>query len=267
MTDRAERGGPRLLASTGALPLSRLDWVLDAIADAGFHGAELVITQASSTRNPAGVRDVAHRAGVEVPVVHGPYMVVSRHVLGLDYITKTCRALELTAAIGAGVMVAHAPWRVERRARHWLKDEADFEAAEHGVVFAMENLFPVFGRHISSVVTPAELAAFRAVVFDTSHFGAAGVDLLSAWEQLRPQVAHVHLSDNHGEGRDDHAPVGAGVLPIGEFLRAVGQSGYELTITLEVNCRAHLESRQQLVGFLRGQRLKVEQLLAGEPAR
>ncbi|MGI8575370.1 MAG: sugar phosphate isomerase/epimerase family protein [Egibacteraceae bacterium] len=259
------RRGPRLLASTGALPLSRVDWVLEAIADAGFDGAELVVTQGAGTRDPERVRAAAERAGLDIPVVHGPYMVVSRHVLGLDYITKTCRSLELTAAVGAGVLVAHAPWRMERRARQWLKDEVDFEAAEHGVLFAMENLFPVFGRHMSSVVTPDELAAFRHVVFDTSHFGAAGTDLLAAWEQLRAQVVHLHVSDNHGSGRDDHAPIGEGVLPLGALLGAVGRSDYTGTITLEVNCRQHLDSREQLVAFLAAQRAQAERLLAGQP--
>jgi sugar phosphate isomerase/epimerase len=115
-------------------------------------------------------------------------------------------------------------------------------------------------------VTPADLAPYTHVVFDTSHFAVAGVDLFEAWDALEGRVVHLHVSDNFGNGKDSHAPVGSGVLPLEEFLQRVGSSAYRGTITLELDCRAYLDTRDSLVSFLARERAKVEALLAGQPA-
>jgi len=244
--------------------LSPLDWTLEAIADAGFDAAEVLLAHNPDTRDAQTVRRYAARAGLDIPVIHGPYMVLLRNVLGSNYIEKTQRSLEVTAEIGARTMVAHAPFRWERAARGWLKDDVDGEAADVGVTFAMENLFPVAGRNFSSVVTPDQLAAYPHVVFDTSHFAVSGVDLFEAWDALSDRVAHLHVSDNFGSGRDSHAPIGSGILPLERFLGVVGASGWSGTITLELDCRAYLDSRDSLVSFLSRERVKATELLAGE---
>jgi sugar phosphate isomerase/epimerase len=255
---------PRLLTSTGPLLLSPLGWVMDAIADAGYEGVEVVFGHNPETRDPDAVLGYAEEAGLQVPVVHGPYMVLLRNVLGRHYIEKTRRSMELADAVGAEIMVAHAPFRWERKSRGWLASEAQDEAAEFRADFAMENLFPVAGRAFSSVITPAELGEFEHVVFDTSHFAVAGIDLFKAWDAVHDRVRHVHVSDNFGNGKDSHAPIGSGVLPLEEFLRHVGRSGYTGTMTLELDCRAYLDTRDSLVSFLARERVKTENLLAGE---
>lgn len=265
MTVRHERG-PQLLASTSALALTPLGWVMDAIADAGYTGAEVLLGHQRASRSPTMVSAFAREAGLDVPVVHGPYLLLLRRVLGADYATKTARAMERAAAFGAATMVAHPPFRWERRARGWLADgEPAALEADTGVRFAMENMFPVMGRSLSAAVEPAELAAYRNVVFDTSHFAVAGVDLLTAWDTLADRVCHIHLSDNLGTGSDSHAPLGSGVLPLSAFLARVAASGYTGTLTLELDCRPHLETREALVGFLARERVKAEAMLAGEP--
>ncbi len=254
-----------MLASTAPLLLSPLGWVLDAIADAGFTGAEVLLSHNSETRDPDKVLAYAAEAGLDIPAVHGPYLLLLRRVLGTSYIDKTRRSLELAAALGARTMVAHAPLLWERMGRSWLASgEMDDEAAELGVSFAMENLYPVLGRNLSTAVTPDDLAGFRSVVFDTSHFAVSGVDLFEAWDALGDRVVHLHVSDNLGTGKDSHAPIGSGVLPLERFLAHVGGSGYTGTITLELDVRAYLDTRESLVGFLARERLKAEALLAGE---
>ena len=264
--DLAARRAPRLLASTGPLLMSPLGFAFDAIADAGYDGVELLIAHNPESRDPDAVLGHAREAGLDVPVVHGPYMVLLRTVLGSAYVEKTRRSLELTAAMGATTMVAHAPFRWERGARGWAAEEADAEADAAGVTFGMENLFPVAGRAFSSVVTPEQLTAFRSVVFDTSHFAVAGIDLCAAWDVLADRVVHLHVSDNFGTGRDSHAPLGAGMLPLAAFLGRVGASGWAGTITLELDCRAYLDTREGLVAFLARERVKALALLAGEGA-
>jgi sugar phosphate isomerase/epimerase len=255
----------RILASTGPLLLRPLGWVMDAIADAGYTGAEVLLTHNADTRDPGKVLAFAREAGLDVPVVHGPYMVLLRRVLSPNYRAKTQASLELAAEMGARTMVAHAPYRWERAARSWLgSGEAGRLGHELGVAFAMENLYPVAGRSLSTVVRPEDLAPFEHVVFDTSHFAVAGVDLFEAWDTLGDRVAHLHVSDNLGGGKDSHAPIGSGILPLEAFLGHVGASGYRGMITLELDCRAYLDTRDSLVSFLARERVKAETLLAGE---
>ncbi len=259
--------GPRVLVSTAPLLFSPLDWVLDTIADAGYTGAEVLFAHSAVSRDPSRLERLAATAGLDIPVVHGPYMLLLRRVLGSAYIEKSRRSLELAAEIGADTMVAHAPFRWERKARGWLASEHSAEAADLGVRFGMENLYPVAGRSFSSVETPEQLSSFEHVVLDTSHAAVAGVDLFEAWEAIGDRVVHLHVSDNHGNGRDSHAPIGEGTLPLAEFLGAVGASGWAGTITLELDCRPHLETRDGLVSFLAAERCKVERMLAGEPGQ
>jgi sugar phosphate isomerase/epimerase len=255
----------RLLASTGPLLLSPLEWIMQAIADAGFDAAEVVIGHDSDTRDPQRVLEIAGATGLDVPVMHGPYMLLLRPVFGMGYADKTRRSLELASEVGADLLVAHAPFGFEFGARKWLEREAPEEFDGFTARFGMENLFPVMGRNVSTAVEPADLVAHRHVVFDTSHFAVAGVDLFAAWDLLQDRVAHLHISDNMGQGRDSHAPVGAGVLPLDRFLPHVVRSGWTGTATLELDVREHLEDRSTLVRFLARQRRIVTGLLAGEP--
>jgi sugar phosphate isomerase/epimerase len=263
----ARSAGPQILASTGPLLLSPLGWVMDAIADAGYTGAEVLLAHNPETRDPARVLAYASEAGLDVPVVHGPYMLLLRTLLGRTYEAKTLASLELAAAMGAGTLVAHAPFRWERTARAWLADgEVEQRSVEHGVRFAMENLYPVVGRQFSTAITPEDLAPYDHVVFDTSHFAVAGIDLFEAWEVLGERTVHLHVSDNFGNGKDSHGPIGSGVLPLERFLGHVGASGYRGTVTLELDCRPYLDTRESLVAFLARERVKAEALFAGEGA-
>ena len=115
---------------------------------------------------------------------------------------------------------------------------------------------------------PEHLSPFPHVVLDTSHFGVAEVDINPAWDQLRHQAVHLHVSDNRGQGRDSHAPLGHGILPLGSFLHTVGaDETTETSITLELDCRRYLDDRAALVGYLRQELQKCRALLDGEPGR
>jgi sugar phosphate isomerase/epimerase len=241
-----------------------LGWTMNVFADAGFSAVEVLFAHSAETRDADKIRGFAGAAGLSVPVVHGPYMVFLRNVLSSNYAEKTRRSAELAAEVGAHTLVAHAPLRWERVHADWARKEATREVAEHGVRFAMENLFPVWGLNFSSIVLPSELEAFDHVVFDTSHFAVTGVDLFEAWHTLQDRVVHLHVSNNLGTGKDSHAPLGTGVLPLDRFLAHVGRSGYSSTITLELDVRPHVDDRDDLVRFLSGERQKAERWLSGD---
>jgi hypothetical protein len=121
---------------------------------------------------------------------------------------------------------------------------------------------------------PEHLLPFAHVVFDTSHFGVAQVDINAAYDRLHDRIVHLHVSDNRGGGRDSHAPLGHGRLPLASFLHRVGEEDRgslpgtdpAASITLELDCRRYLDDRAALVGYLRHEREKCQALLEGAPA-
>jgi sugar phosphate isomerase/epimerase len=266
----------RLLASTGPLFARPLDWALGVIVEAGYDGVELMVTQDPATQDASRVAAAAQAEGASIPAVHGPFLLLTRRVFGTDLITKARRSIELAGEVGADLMIVHPPFRWQRDFHRWLTDGADDEAASVATRVGVENLYPVTvaGRPVRfhRYTEPEHLAPFHHVVLDTSHFGVAEVDINEAYATLRDQVVHLHVSDNRGGGRDSHAPLGHGRLPLGSFLRTVGHdelSGVgrvgngDASITLELDCRRYLDDRSALVGYLRQERQKCLALLAG----
>jgi len=228
------------------------------------------------TQDPAQIAAVASREGIATPVVHGPFLLMTRRVLGTDLVTKARRSLALAEGVGATLLVVHPAFRWQPGFHRWLLDEADETAAAHRTRLGVENLFPVrvgprrVRFHRSTA--PGHLTGFRNIVLDTSHLGAAGHDVNDAYELLRERVAHLHVSDNRGKGRDDHAALGAGRLPLAQLLGRIGQedrAGHArvdsdpMSITLELDCRPHVDERAGLIAFLRDELRKCRALLDG----
>lgn len=260
----------RFMASTGPLFARPLDWAMAVIVEAGYDAVELMVTQDPVTQDAERVVEMARLEGTVVPVVHGPFLLVTRRVFGTDMLEKARRSLSLAQGIGAELMIVHPPYRWQTSFHDWLVEHADDEAAERGTAIGVENLFPVSlaGRpvRISRYTEPDHLGPFKDIVLDTSHFGVTGVDIVDAWRRLHGTTTHLHVSDNRGQGRDSHAPLGAGILPLASFLREVAASDYDRWICLELDCRRYLDDRAALVGYLRQEREKCTALLEGASA-
>ena len=269
----------RLLASTGPMFARPLDWALAVLAEAGYDGAELMVTQDPVTQDAERIRSATVAEGLDVEVVHGPFLLLTRRVFGTDPVIKARRSLELAGEVGANLMIVHPPYRWQREFHRWLVEESDDLAAGYGSRVGVENLYPVsvgsrpvrFHRYTRA----EDLAPFHHVVLDTSHFGVAGEDINDAYLRLREQVAHLHVSDHRGGPRDSHAPLGHGRLPLASFLHRVGRDERAgigavgrgaASMTLELDCRRYLDDRAALVGYLRQERFKAEALLQGAPA-
>jgi sugar phosphate isomerase/epimerase len=264
----------RVLLSSGPLFARPLDWACGVVAEAGFDGLELMVTQDAVTQDADQVADIARREGLEIPVVHGPFLLVTRRVFGTDLVVKARRSLELAGALGSELMIVHPPFRWQREFHRWLLEEGDEEAAELSTRVGVENLYPVqvAGRPVRfhRYTEPDHLAPFEHVVLDTSHFGVADVDIVRAYERLRDRTVHLHISDYRGNARDSHAPLGHGILPLARLLHRVADDTrtgrLDASITLELDCRRYLDDRAALVGYVRQELHKCRDLLAGAPA-
>lgn len=263
---------PRVLLSTAPFHHRPLADAFDVAAEAGFDGVELMVTGDPETQDAAGVAVLAAAYALPVPVVHGPFLLLTRRAFGVDPLEKAARTLVMARELGADLVIVHPPYRWQRGFRTWLDEEADTDAAAHGTRVAVENLYPVPLRVASprfhTATRPEHLVGHRHVVLDTSHLAVTGVDLGYAWDVVGPRTTHLHVSDHDGAWGDRHLPIGRGTLPLGALLGRVARDLPAASVTLELHLRREvLDDRAGLVRLLRVQRERCLALLGGPVVR
>jgi sugar phosphate isomerase/epimerase len=246
---------PPVLAATGPFFMFSLEETFELIAEAGFDGAELMIMQDRLSQDPHRLGALAARYGVPVPALHGPFLVATWLVFGTDPKGKLERCVRFAETAKVSTVVIHPPYRWQTAYADWLDEAIPRIREQTGVTIAVENMFPinVNGRALRffSGTAPSELSRWPSLVLDTSHLAVMGGDLMAAWEELSDRVAHLHVSNNDGRGRDTHGLLGRGVLPLPEFLEEVGASRFSGAVTLELDVRTWADDRPALLDVLR----------------
>lgn len=258
---------PSIQCSTGPLWAFELEQAMDHIAAAGFTEIELMVTRDPSTQEPDLPLRLASERGLKISSVHGPFLVITKSVWGVDPVAKIKRGAQMCQALGAATLIVHPPFLWESNYARWLKQEAAAFEEHTGVAIAVETMYPkwVAGRRMRAYrwLAPAELAAScHRVAMDTSHLAVARADLLDAFALLAPKIVHVHLSDNDLDGRDGHLQLGQGRLPIDRLLDEMRRSAYSGAVSLELSVRGYLERPRELVAMLQRNRTYVEEHLA-----
>jgi sugar phosphate isomerase/epimerase len=243
--------------STGTLYTYGVARVFELAAEAGYDAIELLADHRPDSRQPGYLRRLSADFGLPIAAVHSPF-VFQVADWPSDQLGRLRRTVTLAQEVGAGTVVTHLPFRFSAimghlygaRSRrftlpvllpgrspyyHFLGNGqvAQLEA-ETGVIVAVENMPArrVLGRRVNAYWynNPAELVRFPHLTLDTTHLGTWGMDPLAVYEQLREQVAHVHLSNF--DGREHRSPPD-GHLPLAELLRLLARDGYQGTITIE----------------------------------
>jgi sugar phosphate isomerase/epimerase len=221
-----------VLASTGPFYMYSLEETFEVLAEAGFDGVELMITQDRLSQDPHRLAALAARYQLPVPAIHGPFLLATWLVWGTDPRGKIERSLDFAETIGASTIVIHPPYRWQARYAGWLEERIATAKRDTEIAIAVENMFPVW---VNGHPLPFQ----------------SGIDLFEAQEQLGDRIVHVHASNNAGRGRDTHAPLDQGVLPVREFLERLGQTGFAGAVTLELDVRHWWEDRAGLIDMLR----------------
>nr|WP_287152894.1 sugar phosphate isomerase/epimerase [Candidatus Solincola tengchongensis] len=204
--------------------------------EAGFAGVELMVTKRPETQSPEEVKRLADRYGLSVDCIHAPFLMAARKVWG-DYRGKIELSLQMARHLGAEVVVAHLPYLWQWQYARWIRRNLDASRKEGGVCLALENAMLLKLRrpvNFSFYNNLHALTRFPHLVFDTSHFAVAGVDIFRAWDILGERVRHVHLSNNYLKGFDDHALPFEGRLPLERFLKLLSAANYGGKVSLEL---------------------------------
>jgi sugar phosphate isomerase/epimerase len=244
-----------LIASTAPFFLRPVREAFRGISDAGFTGAEVMVTHDENTQGAGKLARAASEFGLAVEAIHTPSLLLTRRVWGKDPIGKVTRAVEMASDVGASVVVAHPPYRWQHGYRAWLEYEMPSLAKRAGVTVAMENMFPVrAGRLKGPGLHDRDLGGYANTTLDTSHAAVAGRHPIEAAAEAGERLSHVHLSNNSGKGWDSHLPVYEGVLPIAGLLDHLAHSGYRGAVSLELDLRRWMDDPAALRDVLRRNR-------------
>lgn len=227
---------PLLAVSSGPLWRLELPVAFEVIKAAGAEGVEILVTQQTETQSPRSLERLANKHDLPIVAVHAPQLLLTRSVFSSNQLEKVRRTAELARAVGARTVVLHPPYTWHVRYQLWVLHELE-DTLQDETAITMENMYPVhLGRrrvrfHRYGAVE--SLHRFSYVTLDTSHLGVSEDDPIETYRSLADRVVHIHLSDNRGKGRDSHAPLGDGVLPIEEFVRELDGPALK-SIALEI---------------------------------
>jgi sugar phosphate isomerase/epimerase len=174
-------------------------------------------------------------------------------------------SLETAAQLGVAKAVVHpglinglAPYVLQTARGFAMESLAAIVARGErlGICLCLENMFSKY----QSFVEPDDFMEVFGIfpglkmTLDTGHahiHDPSGRRLLTFIERFGHRLGHIHVSDNHGQS-DEHLALGDGSIKFSKVVKALQNTGYDDTITLEVFCenrRKLMESRRQLAAL------------------
>jgi sugar phosphate isomerase/epimerase len=232
---------PVLLSTSSVFPEPTAA-AFEMAAALGYDGVEVMVWTDAVSQDPGALRGLAAHYGVPVASVHAPCLLVTQRVWSTDPWQRLRRSAELAESVGAPIVVVHPPFTWQREyARGFSARLTDLMHRRPAVRFAVENMYPVrVGRREFVPYHPGwdpTVAGFDAYTLDLSHCAAARSDALQMADAMGTALAHVHLGDGTGEGRDEHLVPGRGNQPCAELLASLPSRGFTGSVAVEVATR------------------------------
>jgi sugar phosphate isomerase/epimerase len=232
---------PVLLSSSSVFPEPTAA-AFEMAATLGYDGVEVMVWTDAVSQDAGALRGLAAHYGVPVLSVHAPCLLVTQRVWSSDPWERLRRAAELAETLEAPTVVVHPPFTWQREYARTFGAGLGRVAAKHGGIrFAVENMYPVrmAGREFVPYQpgwNPTE-AGYDSYTLDMSHCAASRTDALEMADTMGDGLAHVHLGDGTGEGRDEHLVPGRGNQPCGELLGSLARRNFRGAVAVEVATR------------------------------
>jgi sugar phosphate isomerase/epimerase len=231
-----------VLLSTSSVFPERTAAAFEIAAALGYDGVEVMVWTDVVSRDAGALRGLADHYGVRVASVHAPCLLVTQRVWSPNPWERLRRSAVLAEELGATTVVVHPPFSWQREyARGFLDGLARLGKQHPGISFAVENMFPVrmAGREFvpySPGYDPTKVG-FDAYTLDLSHCATARSDALAMADAMGAALAHVHLGDGTGDGRDEHLVPGRGRQPCAQLLESLAARGFSGSVAVEVSSR------------------------------
>jgi sugar phosphate isomerase/epimerase len=211
-------------------------------ASLGYDAIEVMVWSDAVSQDLGALRGLSAHYGVPVRSVHAPCLMVTQRVWSPDPWERLSRAAALAESLEAPIVVVHPPFAWQREYAKRFPDGLARLSKQHaGVQFAVENMYPVrgVGREFVPYVPGWDptSADFDAYTLDLSHCAASRSDALEMADTMGSGLAHVHLGDGTGRGRDEHLVPGRGTQPCAALLESLASRGYSGSVAIEVATR------------------------------
>lgn len=216
-----------LILSTDSLRGYGLNRIFELTKEAGYQGIDLAVDFGQyDTYNTEYLKRLISESGLPIQAVSAPAGSTPARIKSL---------VEMTAAIGAKILILQPPKFHEFKLSGWMKDEIPTLREKHGISIALENspagsFLGIIPDHALS--NTEDLKKFKHVALDTARVGEKRQDLMRVYAALRKYMVHVHLSNvSHGK---KYAPPTEGIMPLESFLTKLKQDNYPGSISIKV---------------------------------
>ena len=211
-------------------------------ASLGYDGVEVMVWTDAVSQDAGALRGLSEHYGVPIGSIHAPCLLVTQRVWSTDPWERLRRAAVLAEELDAPTVIVHPPFTWQRDyARSFALGLSRLTAEHPAVRFAVENMYPVrmAGREFVPYQpgwNPTD-TGYDAYTLDLSHCAASRSDALAMADEMGGRLAHVHLGDGTGGGRDEHLVPGRGSQPCGELLASLAGRGFTGSVAVEVATR------------------------------
>jgi len=232
---------PVLLSSSSVFPEPTAA-AFELAAALGYDGVEVMVWTDAVSQDAGALRGLSEHYGVRIGSIHAPCLLVTQRVWSSDPWVRLRRAAALAESLDADTVVVHPPFTWQREyARTFPTGIAKLAERYPQIAFAVENMYPVrMARRVFVPYSPGwdpTAAGYNAYTLDVSHCAASKTDPLAMADKMGAALAHIHLGDGTGEGRDEHLVPGRGRQPCAELLASLPGRGFTGSIAVEVATR------------------------------
>ncbi|EDY42251.1 AP endonuclease, family 2 [Streptomyces sp. SPB074] len=215
----------------------------------GYDGVEVMVWTDPVSQDIDALRRLSDFHRVPVLAVHAPCLLITQRVWTTDPWTKLQRARSAAERLGASAVVVHPPFRWQRQYARDFVTGVWRMADETDVRFAVENMYPWRYRERELLAYAPDWDVthddYRHFTVDLSHTATARTDATAMIARVGDRLAHVHLADGSGSGKDEHLVPGRGTQPCAETLERLAASGFTGHVVIEVNTRRAMSNAER----------------------
>ena len=242
----------------------------EVAASLGYDGVEVMVWSDAVSQDADALAGLSAHYNIQVRSVHAPCLMVTQRVWSPDPWVRLRRAMELAEHLGAPIVVVHPPFAWQRDyARTFSVGLARLGKAFPGIRFAVENMFPLRG--VGREFVPyapgwnPTTTGFDAYTLDLSHCAASRTDAIDLADTMGAGLAHIHLGDGTGKGRDEHLVPGRGTQPCAQLLESLGRRGFTGSVAVEVGTRKANSRAERQADLAESLRFARQHLTAPSP--
>lgn len=228
-------------------------------AELGYDAVEVMVGMDSLSQQTAALQQLSEHHEMPVCAVHAPTLLWTQRVWGTEPWGKLQRSAALAEALGAGVVVVHPPFRWQKEYAAGFEDGIAALEASTGIAFAVENMYPWRATSTKRGQRGMEMylphwdpsgGDYAHTTIDLSHASIARSDPVEMATRMGTRLTHVHLTDGHDNGRDEHLVPGRGSTGAEEFLQHLVRTGFSGHVVLEINTRRCSTREERVVDLV-----------------